>query len=616
MSTPRVITIDFETKGIERRPNYPPEPVGFAMKWPQDRNAKYYGWGHPTKNNTSYPVALKMLKTAWNSGLELLFHNGKFDYDVATTHMECKPLPWQRIHDTMFLLFLDDPHQKNLSLKPSAERILGMKPGERDEVRDWILEHKREIEAKIGHTFKPSEAMAYICEAPGDLVGRYANGDVERTEKLFKVLYPRIVTAKMLPAYDRERELMPILLENERVGIRIDAKRLNADIERYKEEQLRAEAWLGRRLRCKGINFDSDAEVAEALANAKQVTEWALTPTGRRSVSKKNLTPDMFKSPEVASVLGYRNRLVTCIGTFMEPWALMAQFDDHIRTSWNQVRNREGDNGKGARTGRMSSSPNFQNIPTDWNKNDGFIQPAQFLPLPTMRGYVLPDDKTSVWGRRDYNQQELRLLGHFEDDKLLERYKANPKLDIHNFVKAEIYRITGKDFARSKVKIIDFGMIYGYGLKALAEELRSTVEEAKELKAAHRRALPGVQELDRGIKDAAREGEPIRTLGGRLYYVEPPMIIDGHQVTFEYKLLNYLIQGSAADATKQAMINYHKTKQAGRFTVQVHDELNISVPRAQAKEEMKILERAMAAIPVDVPLLSDGKTGKNWAVCK
>ena len=611
---PAVIVVDFETEAIQGRPDYPPVPVGVSIKWPKDRKAKYHAWGHPTENNCDLRNGKRALMEAWTSGLPLLFHHAKFDTDVATTHMGCPELPWELVHDTMYILFLHDPHAMSFQLKPAAQRILGMEPEERDAVREWLEQNK--VVRK-----KQKDWGAYICKAPGALVGTYANGDVDRTLKLFNDLYPTIVERGMLPAYDRERELMPILLENERQGMPCDRKALDAAIVEYSGHMNTVEQWLRKRLKSKDLDFDSDVDVADALERCGIVTEWVLTPTGQRSVAKKNLTPDMFKDAKVASALGYRNRLQTCMSTFMLPWQRMAAASGgNIYTNWNQVRQTgSGGDGAGARTGRMSTNPNFQNIPKVWyDKDDGYIHPAHILTLaelPLMRSFITAD-KGCLFGHRDYNQQELRILAHFEDGALMHGYLEDSRLDVHTFVKGLIHELRGLDLERRAVKIINFGIIYGMGLGKLAVSLHCAADEAKQIKSAHAAAMVDVMDLDKGLKYRGRSGEAIRTWGGREYYVEEPKLINGRRQTFEYKLLNYLIQGSAADCTKQAVINYHKIRKDGRFLVTVHDEINLSIPKKAVKSEMAILREAMETVKFDVPMLSDGKVGPTWGALK
>lgn len=619
------ITIDFETEAIRGCPSAnPPKPVGVAIKPPGRAKGRYLAWGHPEGNNCSFEEAKAALSQAWYSGAPLLFHNAKFDTAVAEKHFRLDPLPWDRVHDTMFLLFLNNPHARSFALKPSAEELLGLPPEERDAVRDWLVDKK--VVAR-----NAKDWGAHISVAPGKLVGSYAVGDVERTAELFRLLYPAIHEADMIPAYNRERELMPILQDSERRGIRVDRDELARDLELYNHAMEQVEAWLRKRLKSPGLEFDKDEAVADALESAGIVTNWALTEkTQQRSLSKDNVTSDMFSDPRVWSALGYRNRLQTCLGTFMNNWLSFSAGDSRVHTEWNQVRNSgTKDTFAGTRTGRLSSArPNFMNLPKNWyDKGDGYEHPAflKSLPeLPNLRRYFLPEKK-GVWVHRDYNQQELRILGHFEQGVLLDAYN-NPKppkewcnkegiFDVHQFVAVMIEEVTGRATERRETKILNFGMIYGMGAAALAEDLECSVQEAKTLRGAHKKALPGVGDLDRDIKALVKAALPIKTWGGRIYFCEPPSLNKktGRMQTYEYKLLNYLIQGSAADCTKQALINYHNhPKRRGIFLATVHDEINSSAPASAAKAEHRIMRECMMDVNFSVPMLSNGKTGLNW----
>lgn len=612
VKAPKVNVIDYESFKIEQRPKYPPRPTSVSIQRIGWKKPQFFSWGHPEGNNCDESKPREIVRDIWRSGEPMLFHNGNFDVDIAQTHWGMGPVDWRRIHDTMFLLFLHDPHSRTLALKPMAEKILGEAPDERDAVRDWVLQHKGALEAVHGK-FTPKEWGAFIAYVPGKIVGPYANGDVSRTKALFDFIYPLIVDAGMLPAYDRERELMPILLESERRGVRLDMAGLEQDIKVYQKAKEDADNWLRKRLKAPNLNIDSDASVAEALFQAGVVTSFKLTPTGKRSVAKKNLTPDMFSDPKVASALGYRNRLGTILGTFMENWLEMGQHDGRIHTSWNQVRNSEGSGG-GARTGRMSCKPSLMNIPTDFDeKGDGYVHPSHLKvpPLPMVRNYILPE-KGHWFGGRDYNQQELRILGHFEDGDLMHAYQENPELDTHSYVKSEIEGILQREMKRKVIKEINFGTIYGQGVPSLAEKLGEEVSVIAQIKAAQLVALPGLKQLNEGIKRGAKSGMPIRTWGGRLYYKEEGIVINGRKVDFGYKLLNYLIQGSAADCTKQAIINYNAVKKEGIFLCSVHDENNISAPKRAMKAELRILGEAMADVEFDVQMLSEPYMGPSW----
>lgn len=591
------VTVDFESLAVEKRPAYPPLPVGVAIKIP-GKKARYYGFAHPSNNSCSEQQAKQALAEVWDQ--PLLFHNAGFDYSIATERWGFSKKPWQSVFDSMLLLYLDNPHAASYALKPAAEHYLGEPPVEQEEVRDWLVTHKvcRAADKQWGR---------FISQAPGDLVGRYASSDVDKAFGLYKLLMPRIKRGGMLRALDRERELTPILLANEQEGLRIDVPRLAQEIELYTKELIKVDKWIRRHLKKPGLNLDSDRELAEALEG--HVTQWTLTESGQKSVSKVNLKPAHFIDQKLAFAIGYRTRLMTCLNTFMCPWLEMANVaNGRIHPSWTQTR---GDHG-GTRTGRLSChSPNLQNIPKSFeDKNDGYQHPKHLkvLALPLIRRYVLPEEGHVIL-HRDYASQELRILAHYEDGSLLKAYQENIHLDPHNFIKDEIKRITGLALERRPVKVSVFTSIYGGGNGKLAEQLGSTVEKAIEIKAALRKSMPDVDALDRDLKRMWRNGEPIRTWGGRLYLPEPP----SHGRTYEYKALNTEIQGSAADISKQSIINYHNAKEHGRFMLTCHDENNVSVPIEHAHTEMAILREAMEKIPLDAYLKTDGKTGINWA---
>lgn len=614
-----ITTIDFETEPIDARPRYPPKPVGISIK-ERGQKPRYWAFGHPTENNCTEAEAKRALASVYKSGVPMLTQNGKFDHDVAEKHWGLKVPSWELTHDTLYLLFFRDPHARSLSLKPSAERLLGMKPEERNVVNEWLKEHGfiRDVNQK--------DAWKYICKAPGNIVGNYANGDTIRTEKLFDHLLPWAIDNGLTEAYERERRVMPILLRNEQEGMRVDVRRLARDVKAYEVSMSKADTWLRKRLKSPELNIGSNNELADALEACGVVTEFAVTEKGNRSVAKDTLTIDRFNDKRVYAVLGYRNRLETCLSVFMRPWLEQAlETDGRIHTTWNQVRQSHGDESKGGtRTGRLSSSPNFQNIPKDWyDKGDGFTQElmevvAKLLDvpyLPMLRVYILPDEG-ETFVHRDFNQQELRLLAHFEDDQMCAAYNDNPRLDNHTWTQELIKHHTGLHFERRPVKILNFMDIYGGGAAKLAVKIGCDLATAKMLKKAKRDALPGLRQLEINIKMRAAEGKPIRTWGGRPYWCEPPARVNGRLWTFEYKLLNYLIQGSASDQIKETLIRYDAVCKYGRLLVTVHDENNISAAKKAAKEENKRLKDVMESLKCDVPMLTDGKMGPNWGELK
>lgn len=609
--------IDFESKPIEGWPHYPPEPVGVSILLPTDKKAKYYAWGHEAGgNNCSKADGIRAVKATYASRHQILCHHSKFDLDVAETHCGC-PLPsWERIHDSMFLIFLADPHSPDLKLKPASERILGMPPSEQDAVRDWCIANK----------LMPKNAKEFghlIWRAPGDLVGKYANGDVLRSLKLFLKLYPEILARGMSDAYDRERRLLPVLLRNEHQGVPVDLKLMKADDLKYEAAQAQLDAWVRKQLKVSAdFNLDSDDQLADAMvARGKADPDlFMLTGTGRRSVAKDSLI-GAVTDKKFLHAMQYRSRLATAHGTFLHPWCEEAKAcGGLVHPSWNQVRQAgQGKDTAGARTGRLSAS-RFMNVPKEFKEREtgknAYKHPSHIIGLPElpfMRYYMKPF-AGEVWCKRDYMQQELRVLGHMGDGALMANFKEDPELDVHELAALLIQEQFGLPVTRDDTKTLGFGLLYGMGLGALAERLGVDINTAKTIKNAYLGIFPELKALQDSLKAYAAEGSPLTTWGGRQYFCEPPKFIEarGRVCTFEYKMLNYLIQGSSADCTKEALIRYDAAKQHGRFLITVHDEINISVPKQHVKSEMQLLREVMASVDFDVPMLSDGGVGANW----
>lgn len=628
MKQPKPVTVDFETFGIEGRPKYPPIPVGVSIKYP-GKKSKYFAWGHATNNNCCWSEAQAELAKAWQHKDGVLFQNGKFDVDVAEVHMGLTLPHWEKIHDTLFLLFLDDPHQIELGLKPAATRLLDWPAEERDAVVDWLVEHQPVPGVKISKS-KQSEhyAMKYLAYAPGDLVGTYANGDVDRTEGIFNLLWKRTAERNMLRAYDRERELMPILLEMERQGLPVDLKRLRSDVAMYNQWRDTINAWIVKTLKASpDINLDSGAQLVDAMVEAGKADPDLLprTSTGKFQTNKEALLQGVTDKVLLA-VLKYRTQLNTCLNTFMQPWLATAEASGGlIFTTWNQTKTPSGDSNVGTRTGRLSSTPNFQNIPKEFQaifahdeKDPAKAKklpkcPFKDLPgLPKVRSYITPFPG-HIMIDRDYSQQEPRILAHFDGGALMDKYVENPWIDFHDYAKAELEKM-GKFYDRKPVKNTNLGLIYGMGVGKLAEKNGMTVEESSELKKAILQLYPGLKDMYKDMKIRAKSKTPIRTWGGREYYCEEPKLVDGRIREFDYKLVNVLIQGSAADCTKEAIIRFHKAKSPEtKIILNVHDQVTASTPKKMAKAEMEVLRQTMESVEFDVPILSEGSiSSTNW----
>lgn len=623
---PPSIIADFESKGIEARPKYPPAPVSLALKWPDTKEYELMAWGHKGgDNNCTEKQARGRLKAAYDSKYPIAWQNESFDLDIAETHWELPIPPMEKRHDTMYLLALWDPHAPSLALKESADRILGIKPEEQDRLKEWILANVPEAKKK------PSTWGAYIWLAPYRVVRPYHKGDLVRTEKLLNYLLPRIIDAGMLPAYQRELKLMPILLRNARRGMRVDYDALERDLPAMKAGVKKAEDWLHKRLG--DINLNSDKQLGNALFEKGIVSDFKRTPKGQLSVNSKYLTIDKFKDKQVYQALTYHGKMNTSIGMFMEPWIELAGASDRrvLHPNWIQVRSsKTGGDSQGARSMRIiCARPNLLNIPKKWRRSisAGFVHPTfiKVPELPFMRTYVLPD-VGKRWGRRDFNQQEVRLFAHYEEGPVMQGFIENPRFDIHEGARVEeeaaLIAAGLRDvFERDDAKTTVFGAFYGQGLKGLMEALKLDEDKDKVVgslihKALHR-AIPSIKELSNQLKEIGDAGDAIRTWGGRLYYVEPPKYVEkfGRDMHFGYKLISYLIQGSGADVMKEALVRYDAhPKRTEELIVTVYDEVNVNLPKSEkgAKHEMTVLRDCMSSVEVDVPMLSDGEVGESW----
>jgi len=266
----------------------------------------------------------------------------------------------------------------------------------------------------------------------------------------------------------------------------------------------------------------------------------------------------MVEDQDLVNLLVYTGAMQTTIGTFLEPWLEKSALSGRLHPNWNQIRSTHGGGrSKGTRTGRLSSDdPNFQNIPNPFE----FDIHGDLIAMPELRKFILPEEG-HVWLKRDWSAQEMRILAHFEDGALCAAFNDNPDLDPHAMVMELVHSMFGKLFPRKFIKETGFGAIYGMGAPGLAKKIGTiSVGEGRELQDSFYAALPGVKELQAGTKRRGRNGQAIVTWGGREYYAEEPKIIGGSYRSFEYKLTNYLIQGSAADQAKQCLIDWFRNK--------------------------------------------------------
>jgi len=624
-------TVDLETKSIESRPYYPPVPVGVAVR-DLLGNKKYYAFGHTEGNNCSVGTAREVVKDIYRSGMPVVFHNNSFDTDVIETHWGLSPP--STVEDTLYLSFLQNPHEETLALKPLAEVYLDMPPEESDRVKDWVLSNIPEAKRK------PSSWGEHMWKCPPSILGPYAIGDVDRTYRLWDKIRPEIADRGMLPAYRRELALTPITLEMERSGVRVDMDRLKECLHVFEKMDKDLVRRICKRLRIspgdmdnpdvkKRFNVDSGAQLAKALIASNKLDSIIKTPTGKVSTKVENLKATC-NDKRLLDLLAIHSVIKKYTSSFIIPWIEQAELTHgRVLPRFNQVRNKTDEGGGGARSGRMSSyDPNFQNVAgnVEDSKNKDTLLLMQLWAKDQhgydfigLRDFIIPDED-SVLITVDYNQQELRLLAHFERGVLMKAYRDNPKLDVHDFCRVLVGKILGIDIPRKAIKVTVFGLIYGMGLDKLAHGMGLDKNTAKKVRDGILQAVPGIKGLIDELKDLERRGKPLTTWGGREYFCEEPKYLRNKHtgeefwMSFEYKMLNYLIQPSAADVTKQGMINVFQQVPDARIALQVHDELVCMAPSAAHGRR---IADAMCDMEFNVPMLADPKVSDfSWARAK
>jgi len=428
----------------------------------------------------------------------------------------------------------------------------------------------------------------------------YAAEDADVTFRLKKILEKELkVNGLEKLFYEIEMPLMRVLATMELTGVRIDSEALRQSSEILTEELLKLEKEIHNIAQFE-FNVSSPAQVGEVLFDRLKLDDKAKkTKTGQYSTSEDILEKIQSKHPIIPKILDYRG-LKKLLSTYIDALPqLISPVTGKVHTSYNQTV---------AATGRLSSTnPNLQNIP---------IRDAQGKEI---RKAFIPDEN-SLFFSADYSQIELRIMAHLSSDaNMLEAF--NSGLDIHTATAAKIYKIPLAEVTsdmRRKAKTANFGIIYGISSFGLSNRLGISKSEAKELIDGYFETYPEVKKyMDNSIQRAKELGY-VETLLGRKRFL--PDINSQNSIVrgfAERNAINAPIQGTAADIIKIAMIRIQNRieleKLQSKMTMQVHDELNFTVPIHEMEQLKKIVIHEMEnAIKLHVPLIADCGVGANW----
>jgi DNA polymerase I-like protein with 3'-5' exonuclease and polymerase domains len=569
--------VDTETDGMGFRNR----PVGLSIKTADERKT-YIRWGHQGGgNNCSLSEFRRWAKKELNrSGLTLVMHNAPFD--MRMLKYVGVDLNHSRVEDTGFVAALLNELEPSLALDELASKHAGIHKND-DELNLWCAEHFG------GRPTRRAQAGNY-WRAPGTIVAPYAIGDVDMTLALYQMLRPRLSEEDLEDVYEMETSLLPILLRMHMEGVKIDvayAEKLKKKLEIERDDmQVKWRKLCGG----KDVNFRSGDQLTPIFEAAGISTP--LTKTGKKSFKKDYL--EHVDHPLAQTKLKLA-QLDHYINTFIDSYVL-DNVDDNgfIHGEFHPLRN----DSYGTVSGRFSSGGalNLQNIPA-----------RDEVWAPLIRAMYVPRSRDHQWVKADYSQIEFRYLAHYEGGRLMDAYNQQPDIDFHQMVAD----LTG--IPRKPAKNINFGLVYGMGVALMAVKLGLPYNEARELLEEYHSRLPGVRKLyDRADRRAKKRGY-IVTWGGRKRRFRR----QGRSYQHTHKALNALLQGSAADLLKRAMIAVDQVIDWDevRLHLTVHDELDFSSPKGD-KRWPKLIRETMEDFRLNVPVKADVEIGQNWGHVK
>lgn len=447
---------------------------------------------------------------------------------------------------------------------------------------------------------------ADIYRAPVELVGPYAEQDADLPLRLAPVLWDKMAAEGLLEVFDLENRLIPLLLDITERGVRVDLERAEAVGDRL----------LGELDACRpeGVELYSAESIAKEFD--LQGVKYPRTETG-----KPSFTSDWLEAS--ANPLAQQLAKARKLDKLRKDFALMPLERHHhgrVHCMYHPMRT----DSNGTRSGRLSASdPNLQQIPS---------RDPVYGPL--IRGIFVPEPGEQ-WHQYDYSQIEYRFLAHFATGEgaheLREAYQRDPHVDYHTKVQDLIREKTGLEIPRKPVKNVNFGGLYGMGEGKLARQLGLTREKAAELFNAYHSGAPYVRSTMRHYTNVALATGEIQTILGRKsrFDLWEPVGERGKATThekalalwgsniqraFAYRGLNRLLQGSAADVMKKAMVDAYESgifKAISTPLLTVHDELDFSA--VPCKKDFDVLVECMQnAIRLRVPLIVEGKSGPSW----
>ncbi len=547
----------------------------------------YFPVAHHYGANLDRGVVYKWLAKQLEHDNDKVFHNAQYDlgwltYEGFTVN--------GTIQDTMIAAPLINENDRSFSLNSLGERFM-------NEVKD----EKLLVEAAEAFGLNPKSEM-YKLEPK--YVGMYGEQDADLTYRLWQTLKQKISEEEVGEIYKLESSLIRVLIEMRRRGVRVDLDRAE---QVGKELKNKEDKLLSQIKNWYGITPDLWAAASVAQVFDRAGLEYPRSP----KLNAPSFTSAWLESHDhkLPSAIAQARKFNKARTTFIDKMILDHEVDGRVHGELHPLRSDEG----GTVTGRFScSNPNLQQVPAR-DPEIGSLIRSLFIP-----------EEDCHWGCFDYSQQEPRLTVHYS---LLTKQEGAQEAAEAYTDDADFHQIVADmaNISRKEAKNINLGLSYGMGKDKLIRQLGISEEEGQILFDQYHERVPFI----RGLRDTcARLGSNrgfIKTILGRkcrfnLYepmsYRDTPYPYEkavetygkGVKRAFTYKAMNRLIQGSAADMTKKAMLDLHNEGILAH--TQVHDELNISVKDKQECE--KVIEIMRDCVKINVPNKVDAEIGKSW----
>jgi DNA polymerase-1 len=584
------ISIDTETTDINPRHA---ELVGYSFAW-KPGQAFYVPVRAPEGEQVVDPVeAADVLRPVLeNPAIAKVGQNVKFDMIVLrSVGIELRGVTF----DTMVADYLIDSGERTHNIDHLAKKY---------------LDHET---IKIADVIGTGKNQLRMDQASVSKVGPYAAEDAELPVRLLPVLEQRL-SADGLAELNKNIEvpLIEVLADMEHLGVCVDVGRLSELSAEYGERLRRLTEEI-EELAGRPLNIDSPKQLAELLFRELKLPVLKRTKTGP-STDAGVLEELAELHPLPAKIVEYR-QYSKLLGTYIDALpALVHPQTRRVHASLNQVV---------AATGRLSSSnPNLQNIPIRTQEGR------------EIRSAFTAGEPSWVLLAADYSQIELRVLAHYTGDlRLLEAF-ANDE-DIHQIVAAQVNGVpmdaVTKEMRRG-AKAVNFGIIYGQSPFGLAKSLGISKDEAAAFIEKYFATYPGVLQYLIDTLTACRQNGYVTTLFDRRRAIQgirpvPPGLREPKTGALrqlnvpERTAVNAVIQGTAADLIKLAMIRIHRRlreeRSPSRMLLQIHDELLFETPPEAARDLARLVQEEMSSVAeLRAPLKVDVKVGPNWAECE